>query len=74
VKWGVSAEDVMAGMQTVSARAGGGAGLDKMIQDMDFLVELSAAYGTSMQDVGGIVAASLEAGIQPGKEMQCRLE
>jgi len=67
---GVGAEDIMGAMENVSARAGGAVGLGKLLGDLEELTKLSVAAGVSMEDMGGVVAAAFNAGVQPGDDIQ----
>ena len=67
---GFAAGDVMEAMNTVSARAGGMTGLKAFQQDLSDVARTALAAGTSMEDMAGVYAAALNAGVAPGKEMQ----
>ncbi len=69
-QYGLNATDVMGAMGTVAARAGGGEGLSKYRKDIDDITKTAVAFGVSMQDMGGLVAAALQAGVEPGTEMR----
>jgi hypothetical protein len=69
-RYGVDAGEVMKGMQIVAARAGGAPGLTAMRKDLEDLTQTAVAYKISMEDMGGVVAAALNAGVQPGEEMR----
>jgi hypothetical protein len=69
-KYGVAAPDVMKAMSTVAARAGGAEGLTAFRKDLDDITKTAVAFGVSMEDMGGVVAAALKAGVQPGEEMR----
>lgn len=73
-KYGISANDVMGGMRTVAARAGGAEGLAAYRQDLDDIAKTARAFGVSMQDMGGVVAAALKAGVKPGEEMRTLIQ
>lgn len=67
---GFKSEDVMGAMQTVAARAGGARGLMAFQQDITDVAKTARAAGVSMEDLGGVYASALNAGVAPGKEMQ----
>lgn len=69
-KYGVGATDVMKGMGVVSARAGGATGLAQYRADIEDITKTAVAFGVSMEDMGGVVAAALNAGVKPGQEMR----
>jgi hypothetical protein len=68
--YGVDSSSVLEGMGTVAARAGGAEGLTKARKDWEDLTKTAVAYGVSMEDMGGVVAAALNAGVEPGKDMR----
>lgn len=67
---GVKAEDVMEAMSVVSARAGGARGLAALEGDLQDITKTARAAGVSMQDLGAVYAAALNAGVKPGEEMR----
>lgn len=69
-KYGVGAGDVMKGMGVVSARAGGAKGLASYRADLEDITQTAVAFGVSMEDMGGVVAAALNSGVKPGQEMR----
>lgn len=69
-KYGVGAGDVMKGMNVVAARAGGSKGLTAYRSDIEDITKTAVAFGVSMEDMGGVVAAALNAGVKPGEEMR----
>jgi len=73
-KYGVSADETLTGLGVVAERAGGGVGLTRAMKDWEDLTKTAVAYGVSMEDLGAVVAASINAGIQPGKEMTDLIE
>lgn len=64
------AGDVIEGMSEVSAKAGGAKGLNAFLTDLDDVSMTARAAGVSMKDLGGVYAASLNAGIKPGEDMR----
>ena len=66
---GVDASEVLSGLGTVAERAGGGEGLAKARKDWEALTRMGVAWSVSQEDMGGVVAAALDAGVQPGKEL-----
>jgi len=69
-KYGVGAGDVMKAMNVVSARAGGAEGLKAFKGDLEDITKTAVAFGVSMEDMGGVTAAALTAGVKPGEEMR----
>lgn len=65
---GFKAEDVMGAMNTVAARAGGRSGLQSFLGDLDDISKTARAAGVSMEDLGSVYAAALNAGVKPGEE------
>ena len=68
--YGVEATGVMGAMSTIAERAGGARGLNAAKGDLEDLTKTAVAYGVSMEDMGAVVAASLEAGVKPGDELR----
>lgn len=73
-QYGVSATEVMTGLGTVAERAGGAKGLKAARKDWEDLTKTAVAYDTSMEDLGAVTAAALNAGVKPGKEMRDVIE
>lgn len=67
---GVKTEDVLGLMGTVSARAGGAKGLEAVRKDLDDITRTAVAAGVSMEDMGALYAGAMNAGVEPGKEIQ----
>jgi len=69
-KTGFKSEDVMGAMEVVSARAGGAPGLAKLRGDLDDIALTAKGAGVSMEEMGGVYAAAMNAGIKPGEEVR----
>jgi|GEM_PF-3705433 hypothetical protein len=67
---GMPAEDIMGAMEIVGARAGGAKGIEKLQGDLMELTKLAIGAGISMEDMGGVVAAAFNAGVEPGDDIQ----
>lgn len=67
---GFKSTDVMSAMQTVSARAGGGKGLAAFEKDINDVAKTAVAAGVTIEDMGAVYAAALNAGVAPGEEMR----
>ena len=66
---GAASEDIMSSMESVSAKGGGAAALNKYLKDMRELTKLAVANGIAMEDMGGVVAAAYDAGVEPGEDL-----
>jgi len=66
---GLKAGEVMQAFGTVAERGGGASGLEAFQANFDGLVKISKAFGVSMDDTAGVVAAMLNAGVTDGKDM-----
>lgn len=73
-KYGIDSTEMMGAMSTVAARAGGAEGLTAFRKDLEDITKTSVAFGVSMHDMGGVVAAALKAGVQPGEEMRSLIQ
>lgn len=69
-KTGFKAGDVMTAMSNVAAKAGGPKGLNAFRGDLEDLSKTALAAGVSIEDMGGVYAAALNAGVKPGEEMR----